>query len=226
MLREEGFDTIPDLQLINVDELRSIGFKLGHAKKLVLALEKCSAGGATLPEPPVANVTTLTSALRPPPPTPQTTSSPSTTPTLPLLPPTRGAGVNAAGQEVTHCATCGDKINGNAVSAIDRLFHPECFACNRCGCSLEGVGFKAEAGLPFCSLCWHTEHGVKCVKCERPVLPDATTGTIPYVTVNDQPYHKHCWACDVCGEQFGDGPTGGAYVVGSARMCHRCAHNQ
>lgn len=240
VLVEEGFESVADLAGIAVDELRSIGFKLGHAKKLFLEIERVTRGGAgnagnageaassTLNaaaptfSPPAAAVAAAaaTPTTTPPKTTPAAAASPPAsrqpTPTQPAV--SKPADRNA-------CAVCREPITGTAVAAIEQLFHAECFKCTSCESNLQGVGFKAEAGKPYCSLCWHVDFGLKCHKCKKPLLPDMATGTIPYITVNDEPYHKHCWACDDCAKPFGSGPTGGAYVVGARRLCHPCAHN-
>jgi hypothetical protein len=226
-LRSEGFGHVADLVDVSVDELRSIGFKLGHAKKLAKAVAAADipfrAGGSG----GGSGGSSSSSTVRPHPPSHNSRVVGAGAPAVPTVStlttalPTSATDGGSA-DDKTKCKFCKGDLHGDAIEAIGALFHPKCFCCYACMTPLEGKGFKADTGNPYCSPCWHTRFGMQCEKCFKPILPDPVTGSIPYLNVSGKQLHKACWACDQCRLPFGQGADQGAFSVAGRTLCKTC----
>jgi paxillin len=53
------------------------------------------------------------------------------------------------------CGECGESIIGRIVNAMNRRFHPQCFACSECGGKLEHVSSYEWEGKAYCHLDYH-----------------------------------------------------------------------
>ena len=51
------------------------------------------------------------------------------------------------------CAKCRKDLDGVVVTAMDKKWHKECFACAGCGKSLQGQQFHKKDGAPYCIPC-------------------------------------------------------------------------
>ena len=67
-------------------------------------------------------------------------------------------------------------------------YHAACWNCHGCGCSLVGVGRKAEAGAVYCNRCWTEGFAPDCAHCAKKVAAGGirlASGAI---------FHKECRA--------------------------------
>ncbi len=54
------------------------------------------------------------------------------------------------------CATCGENVvgEGTGCTAMDQVFHVDCFICMTCGSKLRGKPFYAMEKKPYCEPCY------------------------------------------------------------------------
>lgn len=50
------------------------------------------------------------------------------------------------------CCKCGEKVvgEGNGCTAMDQVYHIECFTCDHCAVQLQGKPFYTLEGKPYC----------------------------------------------------------------------------
>lgn len=91
------------------------------------------------------------------------------------------------------CAKCGRKVVGqsNGCTAMDQVFHINCFICASCGNILRGKSFYAIETKPYCEPCY-VNTLEKCSVCSKPVIDRLLRAT-------GKPYHPACFTCVVCG---------------------------
>lgn len=91
------------------------------------------------------------------------------------------------------CAKCGRKVVGqsNGCTAMDQVFHINCFVCASCGNILRGKSFYAIETKPYCEPCY-VNTLEKCSVCSNPVIDRLLRAT-------GKPYHPACFTCVVCG---------------------------
>jgi len=61
-----------------------------------------------------------------------------------------GRPVCAKCRKVHTCASCGEKIKGQVMTALGKKWHPDCFKCGKCDLKITGAFFHKD-GVPFCS---------------------------------------------------------------------------
>jgi len=97
------------------------------------------------------------------------------------------------------CAGCKNPITSSAVKALDKVWHKDCFSCKGCNKTLMDTSFASgEDGAPYCSKCYDNQFGVKCGRCGS-----AISGQ--YLSIAGKEYHKECFVCENCGNQFDSG---------------------
>eukprot|EP00003_Mantamonas_plastica_P014350 TRINITY_DN248_c0_g1_i3.p1 TRINITY_DN248_c0_g1~~TRINITY_DN248_c0_g1_i3.p1 ORF type:complete len:420 (+),score=122.35 TRINITY_DN248_c0_g1_i3:790-2049(+) len=89
------------------------------------------------------------------------------------------------------CAMCKKKIDGRALNALGRQFHPECFACSICESSLSDGQFYEKDGKAYCETHYYSLFGKMCANCEKPI-----TGKGIYAI--EQNWHETCFLCVGC----------------------------
>lgn len=110
------------------------------------------------------------------------------------------------------CGGCKNAISSSAVKALDKIWHKECFVCKKCHKSLMETSFApADDGSAFCSQCYDEQYGTKCGKCGN-----AISGS--YLSVSGQAYHKECFVCTNCGNQFDQG----YFMKNDKPFCKNC----
>mmetsp|Transcript_26397 Transcript_26397/g.37161 ORF Transcript_26397/g.37161 Transcript_26397/m.37161 type:complete len:183 (-) Transcript_26397:58-606(-) len=90
------------------------------------------------------------------------------------------------------CATCGEGIQGQVITALDRSYHPEHFVCSTCKVVLSGQFFAGPNGTPFCEKHYYESQGLLCPECEKPILSGKC---IPFL---DKKYHPEHFKCNYC----------------------------
>lgn len=92
------------------------------------------------------------------------------------------------------CPFCDKVVEGQAVTALNKNWHPEHFICTRCTQSLiggESKQFFEKEGKPYCEKCYLKEFAPKCAKCSDPIKGKA-------VTALEQHWHPEHFQCSKC----------------------------
>ncbi|XP_033641825.1 lipoma-preferred partner homolog isoform X2 [Asterias rubens] len=94
------------------------------------------------------------------------------------------------------CARCGQKVVGDnsGCTAMDQVYHIDCFTCDTCHAKLRGHPFFALEGKAFCETCY-MDSLEKCSTCSKPITERILRAT-------GKPYHPHCFTCVVCGKSL------------------------
>ncbi|XP_014274613.1 lipoma-preferred partner [Halyomorpha halys] len=94
------------------------------------------------------------------------------------------------------CVKCGEKVVGedNGCTAMDQVYHIECFTCCHCAVQLRGKPFYTLEGKPYCEAGYLLTLE-KCSVCLRPILDRILRAT-------GRPYHPQCFCCVVCGKSL------------------------
>lgn len=116
------------------------------------------------------------------------------------------------------CNKCGEKVvgEGNGCTAMEQVFHIQCFTCHVCNKELRGKPFYAMEGNPHCEECYLNTLE-KCSVCESPILDRILRAT-------GKPYHPKCFTCFVC-KQCLDGIP---FTIDSTNQIHciDCFHGK
>ncbi|XP_067151587.1 leupaxin [Apteryx mantelli] len=95
------------------------------------------------------------------------------------------------------CAACRKPIAGKVLTALGRAWHPEHFACARCGQELGGRPFFERGGQAYCEEDYHQAFSPRCAYCAAPIRQKVLTAL-------DQTWHPEHFFCAHCGKVFGD----------------------
>nr|XP_032523296.1 actin-binding LIM protein 3-like [Danaus plexippus plexippus] len=145
------------------------------------------------------------------PPSPASPASPASpvTPSSPVNNHVRGRE-----PDPNECAGCGQELSeGQALAALDRQWHPACFACGECGAALPGE-YMGRDGVPYCERDYQRLYGVRCAYCRRYIA-----GKVLQAGENHH-FHPTCARCTKCGDPFGDGEE--MFLQGAAIWHPRC----
>lgn len=114
------------------------------------------------------------------------------------------------------CAQCGRKVEGEGTgcSAMDKVFHIDCFCCYVCKVNLQGKPFYSLESKPYCEEDYLNTLE-KCCVCTRPILDRILRAT-------GKPYHPSCFTCVVCGQSLDGIP----FTVDATNQIHciQCFH--
>jgi len=126
------------------------------------------------------------------------------------------------------CPRCGRAVSGNQIEAMDKIWHPECFACSRCNAALVGDFMKLD-GKPYCANCVQViqqeqnsvgvrNRGLTCYSCRR-VITDGE-----YIGFGEnQSIHRGCFVCHKCRATL---DPSAFYNVSGKLHCDRCVPQQ
>ncbi|NWR11086.1 LPXN protein, partial [Paradoxornis webbianus] len=89
------------------------------------------------------------------------------------------------------CQGCERPVLDNYLSALDGVWHTECFVCTECLSGFTGGSFFELEGRPYCELHFHQRQGTICHGCGRPV-----TGRC--ITAAGRRYHPEHFVCTYC----------------------------
>lgn len=116
------------------------------------------------------------------------------------------------------CAQCGRKVEGEGTgcSAMDKVFHIDCFCCYVCKVNLQGKPFYSLESKPYCEEDYLNTLE-KCCVCTRPILDRILRAT-------GKPYHPSCFTCVVCGQSLDGIP----FTVDATNQIHciQCFHKK
>ncbi|XP_055016980.1 paxillin-like [Boleophthalmus pectinirostris] len=96
------------------------------------------------------------------------------------------------------CGGCSRAILENYISALNALWHPECFVCRECFTPFVNGSFFDHDGLPFCESHYHERRGSLCSGCQRPI-----TGRC--ITAMSRKFHPEHFVCAFCLKQLNKG---------------------
>uniref|UniRef100_W5MCZ9 LIM domain containing preferred translocation partner in lipoma n=1 Tax=Lepisosteus oculatus TaxID=7918 RepID=W5MCZ9_LEPOC len=90
------------------------------------------------------------------------------------------------------CACCGENVvgEGTGCTAMDQVFHIDCFICMTCGRKLRGKPFYAVEKKAYCEPCYINTLET-CNICMKPIMERILRAT-------GKAYHPHCFTCVVC----------------------------
>ncbi|XP_077463543.1 lipoma-preferred partner isoform X3 [Stigmatopora argus] len=90
------------------------------------------------------------------------------------------------------CASCGENVvgEGTGCTAMDQVFHVDCFVCMTCSAKLRGKPFYAVEKKAYCEPCYVNTLET-CNMCSKPIMERILRAT-------GKAYHPHCFICVVC----------------------------
>ncbi|XP_067883522.1 transforming growth factor beta-1-induced transcript 1 protein-like isoform X3 [Heterodontus francisci] len=98
----------------------------------------------------------------------------------------------------SRCHGCRQPILENYISALNALWHPECFVCRDCFTPFVNGSFFEHAGQPYCEIHYHKNRGSLCSGCEKPI-----TGRC--ITAMGNKFHPNHFVCAFCLKQLNKG---------------------
>ncbi|KAL2806040.1 leupaxin isoform 1 [Daubentonia madagascariensis] len=96
------------------------------------------------------------------------------------------------------CGGCNRPVLENYLSAMDTVWHPECFVCGDCFSSFSTGSFFELDGRPFCELHYHRRRGTLCHGCGQPI-----TGRC--ISAMGHKFHPEHFVCAFCLTQLSKG---------------------
>ncbi|XP_068809970.1 lipoma-preferred partner isoform X2 [Struthio camelus] len=90
------------------------------------------------------------------------------------------------------CARCGENVvgEGTGCTAMDQVFHVDCFTCMMCNNKLRGQPFYAVEKKAYCEPCYINTLE-QCSVCAKPIMERILRAT-------GKAYHPHCFTCVMC----------------------------
>uniref|UniRef100_A0A8C2L3R1 Paxillin n=1 Tax=Cyprinus carpio TaxID=7962 RepID=A0A8C2L3R1_CYPCA len=96
------------------------------------------------------------------------------------------------------CGGCARAILENYISALNALWHPECFVCRECFIPFVNGSFFEHEGQPYCEAHYHEHRGSLCSGCQKPI-----TGRC--ITAMGKKFHPEHFVCAFCLKQLNKG---------------------
>ncbi|XP_038135963.1 flocculation protein FLO11-like isoform X1 [Cyprinodon tularosa] len=96
------------------------------------------------------------------------------------------------------CGGCSRAILENYISALNSLWHPECFVCRECFTPFINGSFFDHDGQPYCESHYHEHRGSMCSGCQKPI-----TGRC--ITAMGKKFHPEHFVCAFCLKQLNKG---------------------
>ncbi|XP_013164325.1 PREDICTED: transforming growth factor beta-1-induced transcript 1 protein-like [Papilio xuthus] len=127
---------------------------------------------------------------------------------------------NDAGPAI--CNSCNAVIQGRIVTALNKKWHPEHFACNTCRKPIDGSKFHQHDGGVVCVPCYAQHYSPRCHGCGDPI----TDRVIQALGVS---WHSNHFVCGGCRKELGGGgfmeQAGRPYCSGcyAEKFAARCA---
>uniref|UniRef100_H2ZWN7 Leupaxin n=1 Tax=Latimeria chalumnae TaxID=7897 RepID=H2ZWN7_LATCH len=96
------------------------------------------------------------------------------------------------------CGGCNRPVLDNYLSAVNTVWHPECFVCGDCMTPFVNGCFFESEGRPFCDLHYHQRMGTLCHACQKPI-----TGRC--ISAMGHRFHPEHFVCAFCLKQLNMG---------------------
>ncbi|XP_007068499.2 leupaxin [Chelonia mydas] len=110
------------------------------------------------------------------------------------------------------CRACERPVMDNYLSALQGVWHPECFVCGDCFSSFTTGSFFELDGRPYCELHFHQRQGSVCHGCGKPI-----TGRC--ISAMGHRFHPEHFICAFCLSQLQKGTF---RDHGDKAYCHAC----
>jgi len=94
------------------------------------------------------------------------------------------------------CFSCKEAIVGKIVTALDKDWHPDHFACAHCKKPISGGSFHTKDGKPYCVEDYARLYMAKCYACKEPIHDKV-------VKAQDKTWHEEHWCCTGCRKPLG-----------------------
>ncbi|KPP79337.1 zyxin-like, partial [Scleropages formosus] len=122
------------------------------------------------------------------------------------------------------CAGCGERVTDRVLKAVGQSFHPHCFRCTTCSCSLEGTPFITDDdNHPYCVADYHRRFSPVCVSCKEPIVPDPGSEETIRVVALDKNFHLKCYKCEDCARPLSiEANADGCYPLDGRILCLKC----
>ncbi|CAG12657.1 unnamed protein product, partial [Tetraodon nigroviridis] len=91
----------------------------------------------------------------------------------------------------SRCQGCSQPILESYISALNALWHPQCFVCRECYSPFVNGSFFEHEGKPLCEAHYHQSRGSVCHDCQQPILGRC-------VTAMGAKFHPHHLVCHFC----------------------------
>nr|XP_043871846.1 transforming growth factor beta-1-induced transcript 1 protein-like isoform X1 [Solea senegalensis] len=91
----------------------------------------------------------------------------------------------------SRCQGCSQPILENYISALNSLWHPQCFVCRECYSPFVNGSFFEHEGKPLCEAHYHQSRGSVCQACQQPILGRC-------ITAMGAKFHPHHLVCHFC----------------------------
>lgn len=98
----------------------------------------------------------------------------------------------------TSCKICGKEIEGDALQALNSLYHFSCFSCSNCKKNIGTEEFFDKDNKAYCLNCYKTSFLPTCSRCKKTIEGR-------YLKALNQDFHEQCFSCAVCNQAFSDG---------------------
>ncbi|XP_072110953.1 lipoma-preferred partner homolog isoform X2 [Mobula birostris] len=108
------------------------------------------------------------------------------------------------------CVRCGESVIGDGAgcTAMDQVFHVDCFTCVTCGHKLRGQAFYAVEKRSYCEPCYISTLE-QCSVCSKPIMERILRAT-------GRAFHPQCFTCVVCHRSLDGIP----FTVDSSNQIH------
>lgn len=90
------------------------------------------------------------------------------------------------------CSACGEKIIGQYIQALGKVWHPGCFHCAHCGEPITKSGFIEKRGKAYHPDCFHERFSPRCHACKQPIEGK-------YLRALGKLWHPEHFVCAHCG---------------------------
>ncbi|XP_067915977.1 leupaxin-like [Heterodontus francisci] len=96
------------------------------------------------------------------------------------------------------CGSCDRPVLDNYLSALNSVWHPECFVCRDCFASFANSSFFEVDGMPYCELHYHQRQGTLCSGCQKPIIGRC-------IAAMGRRFHPEHFVCAFCLRQLSKG---------------------
>lgn len=115
------------------------------------------------------------------------------------------------------CRQCGQPIEGQYITALNAVWHPEHFLCAACHQPIGDESFNVQDGQPYHPRCYIERVAPRCAYCGKPL-----TGR--YIQAEGKNYHPDCYRDHVVARcAYCNAPLTGEYLVDAwgTKFCKR-----